>query len=418
MTEQSKPLRARFKGKILGLLIVVIAIGLFVFLKSTKPQQPAVEVQEKIWPIKTLSAGLDTLQPVYTLYGTVESRSMVTAAAPVPGVIDSVPVRAGDNIETGQLMVALSEADIELPYQVALADVADTQAQLELQDLNYKANQEKLKQEQNVLRLKQQDVKRNRDLIRRELISQAQLDQSIEALNRQEFTVIGAELLVEQNKVQVEQLKARLAKAQASLRQAEINRERGIVEVPYPARVSEVHVAAGDRVGVNTPLVSYYPLDSLELRSQIPVAQMSMVYRALQDGERLQAIYLVDDQRYRLDLERLAGTSSTSGVDAFFSLPAKLSILRPGDLMKIQLLGHAISNTLAVPYSALYGSDRIYRVIDNSLQAVSVELLGDTLVDGQPWALIRGDLPPRSEISITHLPNAITGLKVTVVESR
>jgi HlyD family secretion protein len=418
MNEQLKQSTRSFfnKRRLIGFGIILVAILIFIFLKSTRPEQPGVEVKQKVWPIKSMTVKLQDLSPVFTLYGTVESNSLVTAASPVAGVVEKVPVNEGDEVTQGQLLVQLATADIELPYQVAKADVADTEAQLNLQDLNYQANLERLEHEKDVLKIKQQDVKRNRELLKKKLLSQALLDQSVEALTRQEFSVVGAELSVKENKVKVEQLKARLDKAKANLEQAEVNRQRGIVHAPFDGRITDVHVSQGDRVNVNAPMVSFYAIESLELRAQIPVAQTGMIYQAMHAGETLMAQFTFNDKTYEMPLLRLDGQAQTSGVDAFFDIPADLSLLRPGDLLKVKLLGRKIKNAFAVPYSAIYGSDRVYLVEEGELQSTRVELVGDTLVDGSPWAMLKGNVADGAIIATTHLPNAITGLKVSVLE--
>ena len=412
------PMKSSFvKKRLTGIIIIIAAIAIFVVLKLSRQEQPVAEIKQKVWPIETLAIKLDSLAPVYTLYGTVESHSLVTVSAPVSGVMDSVPVKEGDEFESGQLLAAISDADLDIPFQVAQADVADSEAQLKLQDLSYQANLERLQHEKEVLKIKQQDVKRNRDLIQKKLTSQSALDKAKEALTRQEFTVVGAELSVEENKAKVAQLQARVEKARANFQQAEINRSRGVVKVPYPGRIADVHVAPGDRVGVNTPMISYYATDSLELRARIPVAQKPMVYRALRDNQQLIARYYGNQNTFELKLSRVDGQASPSGVDAFFEIPASLAVLRPGDLLEVQLSGQTVDNSFALPYSAIYGSERIYMVENGELKAIAVTVLGDTLVNGKLWALVKADLPSATVIATTHLSNAISGLKVSEMKT-
>ena len=405
------------KKRLTGIIIILAAIAIFVVLKLSREEQPVAEIKQKVWPIETLTIKLQSLAPVYTLYGTVESHSLVTASAPVSGVMAEVPVKEGDEFESGQLLAAISAADIDIPYEIARADVADSEAQLKLQDLNYQANLQRLEQEKAVLKIKQQDVKRNSDLIRKKLASQSALDQAKEALTRQEFAVVGAELSVEENKAKVAQLQARVEKARANFKQAEINRSRGVVEAPYGGRVADVHVAVGDRVGVNTPMISYYDTASLELRAQIPVAHMPMVYRALQQKQQLIARYRFNQQNFDLKLSRLYGQASPSGVDAFFEIPDTLKVLRPGDLLEVQLFGQVIEDSFWLPYSAIYGSDRIYSVENGELKAITVSLLGDTQVNGNLMALVKGQIPSGTVIATTHLSNAISGLKVSEIKA-
>lgn len=415
-----KTLAARpvIKKVAIGLVIIIVAMVLFVYFKSTKPEQPQVQVKEKVWPIYTITADVGAHSPMQTLYGTVESNQRVTAASPVAGVVASVWVREGDTLEPGSKLVALNEADIELPYQIAKADVADTDAQLKLQALAYEANQKRLERERKVLKIKQLDVQRNENLIKKDLVSKAALDASKEALVKQDYAVVGAELAVKENQAKVSQLKARLEKANANLEQAKLNRERGVVTVPYAARVASVEVAEGDRVGVNTPLVSYYALDSLELRAKIPASILGSVYQAVSNDRTVKAIWSQNNQTYALALKRLAGEATTSGLDAFFELPVSDTQVRPGDLLTVRLQEEPVQSSVAVPYSALYGSDRVYRVQKGRLESVKVTWLGETLINGEVWPLVKGPIGNGDHIAVTHLPNAISGLKVSVMETK
>lgn len=404
------------KKIVIPLLIVAVALAAFIILKATKPEQPPVEVQQKVWPVQVMSLQPADLAPMVSLYGKVESNQLVNAAAPVAGVVEKVWVREGQTFQQGESLVALNPADLELPYQIAKADVADTRAQLSLQDLAYRANQERLQKEERVLQLKKNDVSRNEQLIKKDLASQATLEASKEALVRQEYVVVGARLAVQENKAKVAQLKARLEKAVANEAQAKMNWQRGVVKAPYDGRVAKVPVAEGDRVAVNAQLVSFYALDSLELRAKLPRARLEGLYQALQAGEALSADLWLQGQRYSLPLKRLAGEAQTSGLDAFFAMPAELTLARPGDLYRVALKAQVVKKGYALPYSALYGSDRIYVVEQGVLRAVQVEPMGETQVNGEMWMIVKADLPPATQVVTTHLPNAISGLSVKVVE--
>jgi hypothetical protein len=72
-----------------------------------------------------------------------------------------------------------------------------------------------------------------------------------------------------------------------------------------------------------------------------------------------------------------------------------------------------VNDVLSLPFSALHGGERIYRVDDGRLTAVEVERVGEHRVAGEPQVLLRAPtLPPGATVMITHLPNAIDGLAV------
>lgn len=411
-------LKARSRSVLIPVFIVVVAVAIFVFLKSSKTEQPPVQIKEKVWMVKTMPALFESLSPIQTLYGKVESFSMVDAAAPISGVIESVWVKEGQSVKEGDALMNMNLSDLEIPLHQAKADVADASAQVRLQNLAYKANQQRLLYEKKVLELKRVKVKRTQQLIAKDLASLTDLDTVKEALVKQEYIVVGAQLAVEENQLKAIQNEARLAKAKAALALAALNKQRGQLVAPYDARIAKVSVSEGSRVNAGVTMVSFYGVSSLVLRATLPVMVQPEIQQALDSNITLQAFYTqrngsLDQQSIPLDLTRLAGESTTSGIDAFFRLPPALNNARPGDLMEVTLQGVPIDRVVAIPYSALYGQNQVYIVQDGRLLSEQVKVVGDVLRDDKLWALILPDFAANTKINITHLPNAVSGLKVS-----
>ena len=72
---------------------------------------------------------------------------------------------------------------------------------------------------------------------------------------------------------------------------------------------------------------------------------------------------------------------------------------------------------MAVPYQAIYGNSRLYLLKQNRLQGITVESVGQYVdTDGTAMLLIKSpQINSGDEIVITHLPNAVSGLKVRSV---
>lgn len=403
--------------RFLPLAILGSAIVVFLYMKNTKPEQPPVEVKEKVWMVHSQPIILETLPAVQTLYGVIESNAMVDAAAPVSSVVSKVKVLPGDEIQKGQILLELSEEDLALPVAQANADYADAKSQIALQKMTMKANEARLIHEKKVLTLKQEALQRAKSLMAKNLASQSVVDVAKEALVKQEYAVVGVELSVEQGASQLAQLQARLQKTKASLTQAKLNQTRGVVIAPFDGRVAKVAVAEGDRVNAGTVMVSFYALESMELKTKLDSQSFEAAQKAISENVSLQADYYFSGGEAKLTLQRLAGEAQTSGVDAYFSLPETLYFKRPGELLEVYFKGQAAENVAVVPYSAVYGNDRVYLVEDGRLKSQAVELKGDVMRDGKLMALISHPqgLPAGKNVLVTHLPNAIDGLRVTEV---
>ena len=207
------------------------------------------------------------------------------------------------------------------------------------------------------------------------------------------------------------QLQASAAQSQAQLDFAELDLERTVISAPFDGRILNVNTAVGNRARNGDQVVTLYNTQNLEVRSQIPARYLPY----LQTGAALAANLKHNGKDYQLQLERLSAEASNSqgGIDAFFNLPAKTN-LEVGRNVQLILALPEETNVAAIPALALYGQNRVYRIVDNRLQAVLVERLGEIRgPNGQPMTLIRSaDLQEDDQLITTQLPNAVTGLLV------
>jgi hypothetical protein len=73
----------------------------------------------------------------------------------------------------------------------------------------------------------------------------------------------------------------------------------------------------------------------------------------------------------------------------------------------------AAEGVFALPFAALHGGDRIYRIRDGRLAGLRVERVGELRDGDGPKVLLRAPgLEAGGELMVTHLPNAIDGLAV------
>jgi hypothetical protein len=117
-----------------------------------------------------------------------------------------------------------------------------------------------------------------------------------------------------------------------------------------------------------------------------------------------------------LRLARLAGEASGEGVTGLFEFTASNRSLRVGQVLTVELELPTVDDAVAIPRSALYGNDHLYRIRDGRLERVRIERLGaaaDTDDAGQSLLLVRAPaLSAGDRIATTQLPNAVDGLKV------
>ena len=401
--------------KLIPLLIIAAGVLIFVLLRATRPEPAEVEATERSWRVDVQNIRLTSDVPVLSLYGEVVAPDQQNVTATLPGRIAVRPVEEGADVKAGELLVALDVADIEPVLAQARAQVADLEAQLRSEQVRYRNDQRALESEQAILDNARRQYERIRSLVDRNLASRENLEVATDALARAELTVTTRQRAIEEHPARQQSLEAKLAQARASLSTTELDGKRARVSAPFDGRVTNVQVAVGDQVSPNQALLSVYPLDGLEVRARVPQVFQQELINALGEGQTL--IARSADRQRTFELKRFAGLSDPAGTEAVLKLVGPANGLRPGALVTLELERPPREQVVSVPFSALYGADSVYLLTDDSrMRRVNVNRVGEARSDnGERRLLITGEqLQPGGKLITTHLPNAVTGLKVEV----
>ena len=405
--------------KLLPLLMIALGIAGFLLLKATRPEPAEVSATERSWLVQVQKVNPTRATPVLPLYGEVVAPDLQTITATLAGRIDRLPVREGQQVSEGDLLVALDSADIEPVLAQARAQVADLEAQVRSEQVRYRNDQQSLESEKAILDNARRQFERIQSLVERNLASRENLEAATDALARAELTVRTRERAIAEHPARLQSLEARLSQARASLSTAELDGERAVSTAPFDGMVTNLQVAAGDQVSRNQALLSIYPIQGLEVRARVPQMYLGELVDALAKGATLTAT--TEDSGQRFELVRFAGLSDPAGTEAVLELNGESGALRPGALQPLLLQRPARDNLITIPFSALYGADSVYIMTDdNRMQRVTVQRVGEALSEnGERRLLIASEhLKPGMRLITTHLPNAITGLKVKLADSK
>ena len=407
----------RVKRFIAPMVIVAVGAAVFAALVLTRPQPPAQAGKEHTWVVETRTVEPGSRAPTLTLYGRLESPSEASLAAAIEADVAAVPAAEGMAVDDGELLVDLEEGDLEIALDQRQASLAEINAQISEARTQQQADQAALERQRELVDLAERGVKRAKKLAGREVGSQAELDAAREALAQQRLSVIQQRLEVQSFDARLERLQAQRDQAAARVAQARRDLARAEVRAPFAGRVTEVNVAAGDRVQPGDALVSLYDPSRLEVRATIPGPDVAAVRRALAAGRSPTAEVIVDGRRLRAVLDRLGGRSpqGVGGVEGLFRVtgqaPADLPLGRFAELI-VEL--PAEPDVVAIPFAALYGRDRIYVVREGRMEALTVERVGQSANGNSPnLALVRAPgLRAGDRVVTTQLPRAMDGLKV------
>ena len=410
-------MKARVRARlILPFLVLLISAAVYFSLVNSKTERPKPALSEKIWQVAVITAQRQELSPTITLYGRIESPEQLKAASPGGGIVESVLVRNGARVLQGQQLVTLDRRDFEAALLQAEADLRDIDNQIAELKVRHLANLASLETERNLLVLADAEVERLVKLKKQNLSADTALNSARSEQGRQQLAVTSRALDVDSYPSRLQILMARHDRGKAQLAQSRLAMSRSDVRAPFDAIISEVAVATGDRVSLGQLLISLFPLQALEIRAHLPINYIDSVQQAIANDTKLDASVSNRSDLGRFPVLRLAGEAEATGIDVYFAIDSIDTQLRPGELLPLSLKLPVESGVYAVPYQAIYGNSRIYVVVEERLQAIEVSSIGQTRdASGQVLVLIRSDaIKPGDQISVTHLPNAVSGLKVKI----
>jgi multidrug efflux pump subunit AcrA (membrane-fusion protein) len=402
---------------LLPFLLLSLGAAGFAGLILSKPKAMALEPQEKEWVVAVEPVRVETLAPELTLYGRVESPRSATLSAAVAGDVTELLALEGHRVAQGQSLAILDERDAVLHLRQRAAELAEIEADIASEHHRHESDVARLSNEKELLKLRMRSVHRMRRLQKTNAVSESLLEEALLAKEQQAILLKNREFNIRDHQARLARLEARREQAIALRDMAALDVDRTRIQAPFAGTVARVDVAPGDRVREGDSLFELYDSRALEVRAQIPTAHRETVQRALNEGVTLYAHALIGAQAARLRLDRLAGmvTSGSGGVDALFVLTEGSVDLRLGSFVQIALELTPVEDVVALPFEALYGTNRVYTFVEGRMHGVQVTRVGEWREQeaAQPRVLVHTDnLKEGDALIVTQLPNAIEGLRV------
>jgi len=285
------PTISRFHHAILPFLLALLAAG------CGKGKSDAGAATQKPTPlVQVVKAEKRDLSRTLMFTGSVEPVKVARMASPAEGPIIEFPVREGDRVQKGQLLVRVG----------------------------------------------------------RSRIAEAGLEAAREELRRQEVEFKRVEQLVQSGSLPGEQLdvaRANLKRAEAQVAAMETSAQDYAIEAPWDGVVSKVWVAEGNYVSPRAALIELYDPASLVLRLAIP-EQQALAVQPHQAVEVLLDAY--PGRRFRGRVSRvypeLERTTRTMTAEVILTEDIRLL---SGMFARAEVVVETLSNVVVVPESAL-----------------------------------------------------------------
>lgn len=394
--------------------VVVVAAGFAGYqgLVKSRTEPAAPRAAEKAWPVQVAAVQLAPRTPSLTLFGRIESPRLARLSAAVQADVLRMRAVEGELVDAGAVLVVLDPRDARLALRQREAEVADIRAQIALERERNHQDRASLGKERELMELARREVGRAEDLAKRGLDSRSRRDQARERAARQELAVLARESTVRGHESRLARLEAQLIRAATARDRAALDVERTRVTAPFHGRIAEVFAAQGDRVRTGDRLLSVFDVSRLEVRAQIPSRHLAQVEESRGRG----GYFEVGDRRYAATLSRLGGRilPGRGGIDALFRIDGTGQDLRIGRTVELTFDLAPHPDAVWLPFEALYGADRVFRVRENRLAGVRVQRIGEARgADRREGVLVTSpELASGDRIVVNQLANAVEGLRV------
>lgn len=338
----------------------IILIGVAVLIIAALVVKKMV-IKEPVYVLTEQSA-VRTVKETVSANGKVQPEIEVKISAEIPGEIIELPVKEGDQVEKGELIVKINP-DVfiaarnraEAAMNSARANEANARArvkQAEAQLINAKANFERTEQ-----------------LLNDKAVSQADYDQALS-----QFEVAKAD--VEAAKESLSAASFNVKSAQASLKEADDNLRRTTIFAPIDGTVSRLDVEVGERVVGTSQMAGTEIMriaDLTQMEVNVEVNESDIVKVDLGDKAEIEIDAYVD-RKFVGTVTEIANSSSTTNMQnsdeiTVFEVKVRverssyqdlidpgnthLSPFRPGMSASVEIQTGTAANVVTVPIQAV-----------------------------------------------------------------
>jgi HlyD family secretion protein len=292
--------------------------------------------------------------------GRVETPHRVELGAQITGTVLRVPVREGQDVAAGAVLVELESAEWRAAAKQADLAVQQARARLrQLREVQAPVAEQALRQAQANHDAARQALERNRDLFTKGFIGQAALDEAQRAEQVAQAQVLTAQQQLASARPagsDAAMAETALAQAQAGAQVARAKLGYATVSAPVAGTLITRNVEPGDVVQPGKVLMVLSPAGETQLVVQIDEKNLSLL-RVGQPALASADAYAA--QRFAAELEYInPGVDAQRGaVEVKLRVPAPPTYLRQDMTVSVDIEVARRANAVLVPGDALHDAD-------------------------------------------------------------
>ncbi len=398
--------------------LLLLATIVFIALDKSKPKAEQKDSTEQSWIVNATSIKPERSAPFLTLYGQLSTNAEIALTANIEANVLKRHVNIGEKVTKNQSLLSLDKFIQQQTVALQQAEVSDAEAALSDEKMNNDNNVQILDKEKSLLAIANAAVNRTTTLEKSNMASSSQLeDAKRDALTR-EIAITQRQSSIASHPIRVKQLKARIVQAKTRLALAKRDLQDTEIRSPVNGIVKQISIDGGELARKGSALLTLIDTDQLELKVLIPEKHLSSLPQDLQLHNN-PAYTLIGEEKIPVQLVRMANfvEKGQAGVFAFLNTPPHPGFVL-GGTYEVKLALQPTEAAILLPHEALYGTDTIYTIVDERLNEVPVNWLGETIdAEGNQKILVKSAaLAAGDVVLISKFANAMNGLKVSVAQ--
>ena len=318
----SKTKALRFLWGIFPWLMVCLILGLIVILggriieeqgRLAEAKKAAMKKEVPAVRVITLTLKPERLEDKISLPADIEPFEDLWVKAEVRGQVVSIPVKEGQRIKKGQLLVKLDDRD----YRSRLARI----------EANY--------------RLAKQDYKRMADLVKKNIAAESKLDE----------------------------IEARLEDLTAQRNEAQLSLDRTRITAPISGRLNEIKAKKGELLDVNQQVARILQFKKVKVTVGVPESDVAAVFDLNEAEVIIEALENRKVKGRKIFLSRQPRTLARL-YDLELVAPNPDGRILPGMFGRVELVKKVFDQALAVPlYAVITQGDERFVYVEKDGQA-------------------------------------------------
>ncbi|HJQ23267.1 MAG TPA: efflux RND transporter periplasmic adaptor subunit [Blastocatellia bacterium] len=323
--------------------------------------------------VRALSVAPKPIRRNIESVGSLFAFEEVTVSSEVEGRVERVFADVGDRVSSGQPLVKVAPAELELTLEQQRAALQQARARLGINgdsdDLNDVRAAAEVKRAAADLADAEQKYRRAKTLYDQGVLPRQNYD---EAESRYNAARAAYDLAVQA----VENMRAQLAGSRASTRLAQKKLNDSTIRAPFAGQVKERSVTQGQYLKVQTPVMVIVNVDPLRVRLKVPEKMAAWVHEGQEVTVTVEAYA---DRIFKGKVTRI--NPSVDQQTRAFEVEALIenheNALKPGFFVKATIPSSNVASALFVPQDALlyvYGVYKIFVIEGNTLKEKEVKL--------------------------------------------